>query len=54
MAKLGIITADDMRKYRRHSIVGILLVAAILTPPMSSPSFSLVFRCISSTKSAFL
>ncbi len=33
LAKMGIITADDMRKYRRHSIVGILIVAAVVTPP---------------------
>ncbi len=33
MARLGIITAQDMRTYRRHSIIGILIVAAIVTPP---------------------
>lgn len=33
LSKLGIVTAAGMRKYRRHSIVGILLVAAIVTPP---------------------
>ncbi len=33
LSKLGMVTAEGMRKYRRHSIVGILLVAAIVTPP---------------------
>jgi len=32
LSKLGILTPKFMRKYRRHSIVGILLVAAVLTP----------------------
>lgn len=32
LSKLGIITPKFMRKYRRHSIVGILIVAAVLTP----------------------
>jgi sec-independent protein translocase protein TatC len=26
-------TAGDMRSYRRHAIVAILLIAAIITPP---------------------
>lgn len=33
LAKLGIVTPEGMRKYRRHSIIGILLLSAILTPP---------------------
>ncbi|MFZ1289503.1 MAG: twin-arginine translocase subunit TatC [Melioribacteraceae bacterium] len=32
LTKLGILTPNFMRKYRKHSIVGILIVAAILTP----------------------
>lgn len=31
--KLGIITAAFLRKYRKHSIVGILILSAIITPP---------------------
>ncbi len=31
-AKLGFITADFMRRYRRHAIVVILIIAAIITP----------------------
>lgn len=32
LSKLGILTPKFMRKYRRHSIVAILIVAAVLTP----------------------
>ena len=31
-AKLGFISADFMRRYRRHAVVIILVVAAIITP----------------------
>jgi len=31
-AKLGFLSADFMRKYRRHSYVAILIIAAIITP----------------------
>jgi sec-independent protein translocase protein TatC len=33
LSKIGLVTPDDMRKYRRHSIIGILMLAAVLTPP---------------------
>lgn len=33
LTKIGIITPAFMRKYRRHAIVIILIVAAIVTPP---------------------
>lgn len=33
LAKIGLITAADMRAYRRHAVVVILVVAAIITPP---------------------
>ena len=32
LAKLRLLSADFMRKYRRHAIVLILVVAAIITP----------------------
>lgn len=32
LSKLGILTPNFMKKYRRHSIVAILIVAAVLTP----------------------
>lgn len=33
LAKVGIVSDDFMREYRRHAIVVILIVAAIITPP---------------------
>lgn len=33
LSKLGIVTADLMKQYRRHAFVIILVVAAIITPP---------------------
>ena len=33
LSRVGLITADIMKKYRKHAIIGILLLAALLTPP---------------------
>ncbi|MBF0695091.1 MAG: twin-arginine translocase subunit TatC [Flavobacterium sp.] len=33
LAKLGLVTAEFLRKYRRYAIVIVLIVAAIVTPP---------------------
>ncbi|MCF8257403.1 MAG: twin-arginine translocase subunit TatC [Flavobacteriales bacterium] len=33
LTKIGIVTPDLLRTYRRHSIVGILILAAVITPP---------------------
>jgi len=33
LAKMGIVTADMMKKYRKYAIVGIFIVAAMFTPP---------------------
>ena len=33
LTKLGIVTPDFMRKYRRHALIVVLIVAAIITPP---------------------
>jgi sec-independent protein translocase protein TatC len=33
LARVGLITPEFMRKYRRHSIIFIFLLAALLTPP---------------------
>lgn len=41
-AKLGFLTADFMRRYRRHAIVLILIVAAIITPTSDVFTLSLV------------
>lgn len=32
MSKMGIVTRETLKKYRRHAIVAILIVAAIITP----------------------
>jgi sec-independent protein translocase protein TatC len=33
IATMGLVTADTMRKYRRHAAVILLIFAAIITPP---------------------
>lgn len=33
LARIGVLTPDFMRKYRRHAIVIVLVVAAVITPP---------------------
>ena len=33
LAKIGIITAEFLKKYRKHSIVVVLILAAVITPP---------------------
>lgn len=33
LSKLGLVTPDGMRKYRRFAVVGTLIVGALLTPP---------------------
>lgn len=33
LGRAGMVNADDLRKKRRHAIVGIFAVAAVLTPP---------------------
>lgn len=33
LARTGLVTADFLRKYRRHSIVLILVLSAVITPP---------------------
>lgn len=41
-AKLGFLSADFMRKYRKHAVVIILVVAAIITPTSDVFTLSLV------------
>ena len=41
-AKLGLLSADFMRRYRKHAIVIILVVAAIITPTSDVFTLSLV------------
>lgn len=33
LAKVGVITAAFLRKYRKHAIVGVLILSAVITPP---------------------
>ena len=33
LARIGVITPEFMRKYRKHAIVVVLVIAAIITPP---------------------
>lgn len=33
LSRAGILTPEAMKKYRRHSIVGVLLLSAVITPP---------------------
>ncbi|MGQ0739601.1 MAG: twin-arginine translocase subunit TatC [Bacteroidota bacterium] len=42
LAKVGIITAKFLRKYRRHALVVILLAAAIITPTTDPFSLAIV------------
>jgi sec-independent protein translocase protein TatC len=42
LAKVGIITARFLRKYRRHALVMILIAAAIITPTTDPFSLTIV------------
>jgi sec-independent protein translocase protein TatC len=33
LARAGLVTADGLKRYRKHAIIGVFLAAAILTPP---------------------
>ena len=33
LTRIGLITPDFLRKYRKHAIVAVLILAAIITPP---------------------
>jgi sec-independent protein translocase protein TatC len=33
LSKIGVVTPELLKKYRRHAIVAILLLSAIITPP---------------------
>ena len=33
LSKIGMVTPEFLRKYRKHSIVGVLILSAIITPP---------------------
>jgi len=42
LARIGIITAKFLRKYRRHALVVILIAAAIITPTTDPFSLTIV------------
>ena len=33
MAKIGLLGVDILKKYRRHALIGILILSALITPP---------------------
>lgn len=43
LAKIGLISSDWMRKYRRYAVVIILILAALVTPPDVSSQLLLTF-----------
>ena len=42
LGKVGILHADGMRKYRRHAIVALLILAAVITPTGDAVTLMLV------------
>ena len=41
LTKIGLLTPEFMRRYRKHAIVLTLILSAIITPPdVTSPDFS--------------
>ncbi len=46
LARAGFITADGLRSYRRHAILGVFVVAAVLTPPDPISQISLAIPTI--------
>lgn len=46
LSKVGIVTPEGMRMYRRHAIVGALVLSAILTPPDPVSQLMIAFPLI--------
>ena len=42
LAKMGLLTAETLKKYRRHAFVGIAIVAAVITPTGDAVTLMLV------------
>ena len=42
LAKMGLLTAETLKKYRRHAIVAIAIVAAVITPTGDAVTLMLV------------
>ncbi|MBQ6755145.1 MAG: twin-arginine translocase subunit TatC [Bacteroidales bacterium] len=58
LAKMKVLNADSLKRYRKHAFIAILLVSAIITPPdlftlvlVSLPMYLLYEVCIFITKS---
>lgn len=58
LAKMKVLNADSLKRYRKHAFIAILLVSAIITPPdlftlvlVSLPMYLLYEVCIFVTKS---
>ncbi|TNF30465.1 MAG: twin-arginine translocase subunit TatC [Bacteroidetes bacterium] len=43
LTKIGVVTPDLLRQYRRHAVVGILILAAVITPPDVSSQILVFF-----------
>lgn len=39
LSRIGLVTPEGMRKYRRHAILGTLIIAGVLTPPDAVTQF---------------
>jgi sec-independent protein translocase protein TatC len=46
LARAGIVTAAGLKRYRRHAILGVFVVAAVLTPPDPISQISLALPTI--------
>jgi sec-independent protein translocase protein TatC len=46
LARAGLISADGLKRYRRHAILGVFVVAAVLTPPDPISQISLAIPTI--------
>ena len=46
LARAGLVTAETLKKYRRHAILGAFIVAAVLTPPDPISQISLAIPTI--------
>lgn len=42
LAKIGVLKPDFMRKYRKHAVVAILIIAAVITPSGDAMTLSMV------------
>jgi sec-independent protein translocase protein TatC len=46
LARAGFVTSEGLRRYRRHAILGVFVVAAVLTPPDPISQISLAIPTI--------